>query len=381
MTDPSTPDHEGEPLVTDRSKRPVRLPDDVSAVEVLDQCPAGVILVDSSGTIAYANERAAATVDSTRADLVGRTYADQSWEISYVDGTPISEENHPVGRVFETGEPVYQFDHYLTLADGTERWISSNISPVFGDDGSVTYVVIAIVDVTSLKHRDEGLTSDHVRLVEFRADRSAVPPSLRASDADETRIEVESVVSLPDETSVQYMSTADLSAGDFVATIEEVPHFFEVRLLSTTEERTRIEAHAEPGTVSEVFPSLGGRPRAITVHRDEVRFLGELPGDVDPRRAGDCIREFHTGIELVSQELVYSPHMLYDVVADALTDRQFAAIEAAYFGGYFDTPRDSTGRDLSDRFGVTRQTFNQHLRNAQQTVFRHLFEKSGADVR
>ena len=38
--------------------------------------------------------------------------------------------------------------------------------------------------MTSLKRREERLTSDHMRRLEFRANRSAVPPSLRVeSDA------------------------------------------------------------------------------------------------------------------------------------------------------------------------------------------------------
>ena len=355
-------------------------PPEELARQVFDVNPVGTIVVDATGTMVFANERAATTLDLSREEITDRTYDSGEWNIYYDDGRPVPDEENPVSRVFETGEPVFGFEHWIELPDGSERWLSSNTAPVPNEEGDVEYVVVAFEDVTKLKRREKRLTSDHVRRLEFRASESAVPPSLRI-EGGETRIDIDSVVPLPDGTTVQYMGTADLSASDFVTAVTEVPHYIDVRLLSSTDGYNRVEAHAESTTVAQVFPSLGGRARTIVIAPDEVRFLGELSGDVDPRLAADGIREFHPDVELVSEDLVYSPHLLYDVVADALTERQLAVLDAAYFGGYFDTPRTSTGDELADRFGVTRQTFNQHLRKAQRTVFRHLFEKSGAEAR
>ncbi|SDK79926.1 bacterio-opsin activator domain-containing protein [Natronorubrum texcoconense] len=355
-------------------------PSEDLAERVFDSSPISTIVIDSAGTIVFANERASETLALSNERLTGRPYDPSEWNIYDDDGAPITVDDHPVTRTFESGEPVYGFEHWIELSDGSERWFSSSTSPVLDDEGEVEYVVVAFEDVTALKRREKRLTSDHVRQVEFRATQAAVPPSLRI-DGGETRIEIDSIVSLPDGTTVQYMGTSDLSASEFVTMVEEVPHYLDARLLSSIDGYSRIEAHAETTTVSHVFQSLGGQARTIIVSPDEVRFRGELPGDVDPRLAADGIREFHPEVELVSEKLVYSPHLLYDVVADALTDRQLAVLDTAYFGGYFDSPRASTGDELANRFGVTRQTFNQHLRKAQRTVFRHLFEKSGADAR
>lgn len=337
-------------------------------------------MIDADGDYVFANERARTVLGLTDEELADRPYDHDDWKLYYDDGTPVPVSENPVMQVFETAEPVYGFQHWLEFPDGSERWLSSNSAPILDEAGDVEFVVIAFEDVTALKRREKRLTSDHVRRLEFRADGPAVPSSLRV-EGGETRIEIDSVVSLSDETAVQYMGTDDLGPGEFVTAVEEVPHYKDARLLSSIDGYNRVEAYAEPTTVASVFPSLGGRARSIVITPDEVRFRGELPGDVDPRLAAEGIREFHPDVELVSEDLVYSPHLLYDVVADALTDRQLAVLDAAYFGGYFDTPRASTGDELADRFGVTRQTFNQHLRKAQQTVFRHLFEESGAEAR
>ncbi|WP_245726734.1 bacterio-opsin activator domain-containing protein [Natronorubrum sediminis] len=349
------------------------------ARRVFDVTPVGTIVVNSAGEMVYANRRAAEILDLAREDLTSREYDAADWNIYYDDGNPVPVSENPVTRVFETGEPEFGFEHWIELSDGTERWLSSNTTPIYDNGGAVEFVVVAFEDVTALKRREKRLTSDHVRHLEFRADESAVPPSLRVEDS-EIHLDIDSVVPLPDGTTVQYMGTADLPASDLIVAVEEVPHYLDARLLSSIEGYNRVEAHAESSTVSQVFTSLGGRARTIVIAPDEVRFLGELPGDVDSRQAADGIRKFHSNVELVSEDLVYSPHLLYDVVADALTERQLAVLDTAYFGGYFDSPRTSTGDELADRFDVTRQTFNQHLRKAQQIVFRHLFEKSGADA-
>ncbi|WP_255169776.1 helix-turn-helix domain-containing protein [Natrononativus amylolyticus] len=348
---------------------------------VLEVSPIGIIVVDPAGQMRFANERAMETLGLTREEITARTFDNPDWEIYYDDGTPVPTEENPVARVLKTKAPVFGFEHWIALPDGSERWLSSNSAPVFDDEGEVDFVVVGFEDATELKRREEKLTSDHVRLLELRADRAAVPPSLRDSSDGEIRIDVTSIVTLPEGRAIQYMSTEDLSASEFVTAVEEVPHYFNVRLLSTSGGRTRVEAHAEPATVSEVFQSLGGRARAVIIDAEAVRFLGEIPGDVEPRAVLKGVRFFHPEVELLCQELVYSPRVLQRVVEEALTDRQFAALETAYYGGYFDSPRASTGDELAAHFGVTRQTFNQHLRKAERVVFEHLFEKSGEDAR
>ena len=381
MTDRPTTEHfSARSDESDRTNDPSSTPPGDLARRVFDANPSSTIVVDSTGEMIFANERAAETLDLTVEEITSRTYDHSTWTIFYDDGTPVPVAENPVTRVLETGESVFGFEHWIERSDGSKRWLSSNSAPVLDDAGEVEYVVVSFADVTELKRREERLTSEHVRRLEFRTTREAVPPSLRVQTG-ETRLEVDAIVSLPDGTTVQYMGTADLPATDFITAVLEVPHYRDARLLSTSGGYSRVEAHAESTTVSEAFPSLGGRARAVIIAPDEVRFQGELPGDVDPRLAAAAIRRFHPDVELVSEDLVYSPQLLYEIITEALTDRQFSTLETAYFGGYFETPRASTGTELADRFGVSRQTFNQHLRKAQQTVFQHLFEKSGADAR
>jgi predicted DNA binding protein len=57
------------------------------------------------------------------------------------------------------------------------------------------------------------------------------------------------------------------------------------------------------------------------------------------------------------------------VFDESLTDRQRAALRAAYHAGFFEWPRDATGEEIADSLGVSPPTFHQHLRKAEGKVF------------
>jgi predicted DNA binding protein len=63
-----------------------------------------------------------------------------------------------------------------------------------------------------------------------------------------------------------------------------------------------------------------------------------------------------------------------ETLADELTERQATALRAAYFGGYFEWPRDSTAEELADSLDVSSPTLHNHLRTAQQKLLRAFLE-------
>ncbi|WP_436926411.1 bacterio-opsin activator domain-containing protein [Halosimplex amylolyticum] len=373
--DGPSPERPGE----DRSFPSTR---DRSVIErILEASPVSIVVVDPSGDISFANERAEKTLGLERDEITSRTYRQREWHITYDDGTPVPVEEHPVTRVLETGEPDYGFEHWIELPDGTERWLSSNSAPVLDGDGTVEYVVVGFEDATSLKEREDKLTSDQRRVLDFRSEASFAR-FLGAADG-EVRIDVDEVVTLADGTALQYVTASGIATRALVEVFERQSAVLDVRLVSSTAERSRVEVRVGGPTLSKVFDDLGGKVTSLLRYGDDGTpvLTGELPGDVDPRTVIQAARRVYPDAELVAQELRYTPRLLRDVVEEALTDRQFAALRTAYYGGYFETPRTSTGDELADQLGVTRQTFNQHLRKAQRTVFEQLLEASGEEAR
>ncbi|MDG5820643.1 helix-turn-helix domain-containing protein [Natronococcus sp. A-GB7] len=57
-----------------------------------------------------------------------------------------------------------------------------------------------------------------------------------------------------------------------------------------------------------------------------------------------------------------------------LTDRQREVLRMAYLSGYFESPRRSTGQEVTESLGISHPTFAQHLRAAQRKLCDSLFE-------
>jgi predicted DNA-binding protein (UPF0251 family) len=190
-------------------------------------------------------------------------------------------------------------------------------------------------------------------------------------------------VTVTDGTALQYVTAKGISATALTDVFEGHLAVRDVRLLSSTEEGSRFELRVDQLTVPLLFDRLGGTVTSLVRATGDgpPTLTGELPGDVDPGTVIREARQIHPDIELVSQELRYTPRLLSDIVEATLTSRQFAALRTAYYGGYFETPRTSTGDELAAQLDVTRQTFNQHLRKAEQAVFEQLFEASGKEAR
>nr|WP_255457504.1 helix-turn-helix domain-containing protein [Halorussus sp. JP-T4] len=51
-----------------------------------------------------------------------------------------------------------------------------------------------------------------------------------------------------------------------------------------------------------------------------------------------------------------------------MTEKQRTALQAAYFGGYYEYPRESTGEEVADSLDISSPTLHQHLRAAQRKL-------------
>ena len=345
--------------------------------EILEASPVSIVVVAPSGKIEFANERAEEMLGLERSEITSRTYKQPEWNIYYDDGTPVPVDEHPVTRILQTEQAVYGFEHWIELPDGTERWLSSNSAPVFNERGDVDYIVVGIEDATALKDREDKLTSEETRLVELSSEQ-LFEPFMAATDS-EFQIDIDEVMRLPDGTALEYFTATGIPTKALHDVFAQDSTVLDTKLLKSTDEVCRLEVHVEGLTVPLVFDQLGGQVISLIKAQSDgsAMLTGELPGDLDLRTALGEIRRVHSDIEVVSHDLDYTPRLLYNIVEDVLTKKQLEAVQMAYYGGYFETPRASSGDELADRLGITRQTYNRHLRKAEQAVFEQLFEASG----
>lgn len=196
--------------------------------------------------------------------------------------------------------------------------------------------------------------------------------------ADEgVTMDAESVVELPDDTFLVYWRASGVDARPFLAALEELPTTLDVRLLSSVGGRHRVEVHAPSDSLNSIVREFDGIVRSLAIDEEGASLVVEFPPDVDAPAVVRSVRERYPELELVAGRRIVTPGVVRRVVSEGLTTRQLTALRLAYYGGYFERPRLSTGEELADRMGISKQTFHEHLRKAHATVFETLFEHDG----
>jgi len=154
--------------ITARKQREQELNDERALLDRLfETSPAGIVLLDSDGEIVRANSHGEVVLGLSESTLVGRRYDAAEWEIHDEDGNPLPSDELPFSVVTRTGKPVFGHEHGIRLADGTQRWLSVNASPLPASDGSVDRVICAVADITAVRDSELALAKDNERLEEF----------------------------------------------------------------------------------------------------------------------------------------------------------------------------------------------------------------------
>ena len=119
--------------------------------------------------------------------------------------------------------------------------------------------------------------------------------------------------------------------------------------------------------------------RDIDLTAGTGEFVFEAPLSVDVADVVGDVREWYPATELTAKRERDRPVTTAADVATAmqseLTDRQYEIFKTAYFGGYFEWPRDNTIENLADRLDIAGSTFHHHLRHAQRKLANALLDR------
>jgi len=124
----------------------------------------------------------------------------------------------------------------------------------------------------------------------------------------------------------------------------------------------------------------GAVPRAVSGENGIARYTIELPFEGDAREVFALVEDNYDGTDLVGyhehERPVQTQQEFRASLADRFTDRQETALRTAFLGGFFEWPREVDGDELATAMDISRPTYHQHLRVAQQKVFEELFDRS-----
>ncbi|WP_226021468.1 PAS domain S-box protein [Halomicrobium salinisoli] len=197
------------------------------------------------------------------------------------------------------------------------------------------------------------------------------------SERADCRIELDRVLTFGEDF-VFYVTVTGAPVERFLEAAAAEQGVDSVEHLGTNEDRHLFKLNVGTGTMTSVLAEHGARTTAATVEEGQCRLVANLSPDVDVRDLVDALTEAYPTTDLKARRetsrTLRTPVAFRQELSADLTEKQRAALQAAYFSGYFEWPsRSNTAAEIADVLDIAPQTFHQHLRIAEQKVFRSLF--------
>jgi PAS domain S-box-containing protein len=174
-----------------------------------------------------------------------------------------------------------------------------------------------------------------------------------------------------------YLSVAAADAEGLLETIQADEDVAAASLVADHEGEALFDVTLT-GSLVEVLVDHGAVPTGIESENGVVRYTIELPYEAEARELFTIVEDRYDATDLVGyhehERPVRTQQEFRAALAERFTDRQQTALQSAYLGGFFEWPREVDGDELADGMDISRPTYHQHLRAAQQKVFEELFD-------
>ncbi|WP_408959402.1 bacterio-opsin activator domain-containing protein [Natrinema sp. 74] len=296
-----------------------------------------------------------------------------------------TDADHPAAETLATGDPA------VDTVDGTTRaafplsyngieygvlTVRTDRDRAVDDREAVILSALARAVASGINARETSrvLATDAVVAVELEVtDRTLAPVALSA-DTD-CRLEYRrSVHRTGDETASLFTATG-ASADDLLSAAAELADI-DCRVVVERDDECLVEL-AGPTDLVGWLSERGARTRAIESEDGRARVTLEIPQSANVRSIVEAVEDRYDGTDVISfRQRERDGETRAEFAArleEALTDRQFTALQRAYLGGYFEWPRPTTGEELAQSMGVSRPTFHEHLRTAEAKLCRAFF--------
>src|SRR5438128_2346843 len=122
---------------------------EASLRELIRDLQVGVLVLGPQGEVRLANQAALALLGLSEGALIGQRFPSRVLDVRGEDDRPIPPEARPLGRAFDTRQPVH--DVVLSVyrrATDDQAWLLVNAQPQLAEDGSVRQVICTLTDLT-----------------------------------------------------------------------------------------------------------------------------------------------------------------------------------------------------------------------------------------
>ncbi|WP_435181928.1 GAF domain-containing protein [Halorussus sp. AFM4] len=216
-----------------------------------------------------------------------------------------------------------------------------------------------------------ALISDAVVEVEFEIDRGEGFLA-RVPREEGGRFALEGVTMTAEGSFVYFVTANGLDTETVLSRADDADDVEQARLVNEHDDGALFElVYTGPSPLSGLADH-GGTLLDAEFTADGGRSVIELPQNADVRTVVESIQDGLPGTSVAAQRERERPARTVEefrtALGEDLTERQRSALEAAFYAGFFEWPRESTGEEVSESLGVSAPTFHQHLRVGERKL-------------
>ena len=225
----------------------------------------------------------------------------------------------------------------------------------------------------SLLGQQSALSNHEFVELEFELTNSQYPLHRIATETG-TTIRFETVLQSTEET-VRLLVTVDDSEPERVLeTATQNPRVREAGWFGD-EQSKQVSLTVDRPFLATKIQTHGGQLVETVSENGSTSMRVQLPSKISLRPLVESLSDQYPEMKLLSQRTKTTrgtqvPTSLYEL----LTERQFEILTAAYHGGYYETPRGVSGKQIADNFDISGPVVYNHLQAAHRTILDEAFE-------
>ncbi|WP_227357376.1 bacterio-opsin activator domain-containing protein [Haladaptatus salinisoli] len=238
-----------------------------------------------------------------------------------------------------------------------------------------------IASALSAIERKNALLTTSITRVEFTIDDPTFVLSRLAQNAGCT-LSYQGGVQQSTEGSYVFVTVDDGAINDVADAASQMVGIDEVQQISTDGEGGVLRLRLTQPFLALELADHGAVFREATANPTMTSLVIDVPDSIDVRTITQLVRETFADIELRAKQTLDQSieHDLYSKFLEELTERQLEVIQTAYYSGYFESPRRSTGEEVAETLEISPPAFYKHARTVQRKLFTTLFEENNLSI-